>query len=119
MRGFPEHARPFSVRSGHKSRSFQQGGPAMRAGTGPHHFRSLSSETASRRSVRKSEFESELELKYTRQIRLRRDLAEGGVRDVRVDPPEPNVVKDIEAIGSEHKPHIFTDLKLPGNAQVC
>ena len=58
-------------------------------------------------------FNSELKLKYPRQIQLRRRFTEGGVTNVQVIATETDIVKDVEPVGSKHKSQILADLKIP------
>jgi hypothetical protein len=56
--------------------------------------------------ISESVFDSELKLKYSRQIVLRADLAKGCIVDVVVigGHGEANIVEDVERINPEHKP---------------
>src|SRR5215813_9513238 len=51
-----------------------------------------------------SEFDSELELENARQVRLSGGPAEIGVRNVRIDASQTNIIEQVVRIGPKHKP---------------
>jgi hypothetical protein len=64
-----------------------------------------------------SEFDSQLKLENTRQIRLSGGLAEGrGTGNVRANAPETNIIKKVERISPEYKLQIFANLKIAREA---
>ena len=63
-----------------------------------------------------SEFDSQLKLEYTWQIRLSRGVAEVCIGNVRIKAPETNIIEKVERISPEHEPQVFADLKIPSEA---
>jgi len=61
-------------------------------------------DTALRRSVRESEFDSKLELYYARQVDLSAGLAKARAGDVRVNSSEANIIEKVERIRPECQP---------------
>src|SRR5262249_49281645 len=65
-----------------------------------------------------SEFDSELELEYARQVHLSGGLAEACAPDVRIDASQTNVIEQVVRIAPKHEPQIFADLKISGKTYV-
>ena len=51
-----------------------------------------------------SEFDSELELEYARQVRLSGGLAEACALEIRIDASKTNIIEQVVGISPKHEP---------------